>query len=78
QGARDARKWGGDRPAGELIRYSAEEIRRLLNRLAWPSPPVSAALVVAQSLWRRTHQTRARRSHHTTHDRRDRQHDSRL
>ncbi|MFB8031318.1 hypothetical protein ACFT08_36775 [Streptomyces rochei] len=63
---------------GKLIRYSAEEIRRLLNRLVWPPPPLPAALVITQSLWRRTHQTRARQSHHDTRDRRDRNRDSRL
>lgn len=38
--------------------------------------PIIGALVIAQCLWRRTHQTRARQSHHAARDRRDR--DSRL
>ncbi|TDU03430.1 hypothetical protein EDD99_1858 [Streptomyces sp. 846.5] len=45
-----------------LIDYTAEEIRRLLNQTLWHVHH-PAALVFAQSLWRRTHQTVSKRIH---------------
>ncbi|MGH4034188.1 hypothetical protein ACQB60_35320 [Actinomycetota bacterium Odt1-20B] len=57
----------------KLIHYTAEEIRRLLNRLAWVTSPPPPATEITQSRWRRTHQTRAQRCHYATRDKRDRE-----
>ena len=49
--------------AEQLIDYTAEEIRRLLHQTLWHVQPVPA-MVAAQSLWRRIHQTVAKRIHY--------------
>ncbi|NEA66783.1 hypothetical protein [Streptomyces sp. SID12488] len=68
-----ARKGGPSGRVEKLIRYTAEEIRRLLNRLVWATTPPPPAIVIIQSRWRRTHQTRAQRCHYATRDKRDRE-----
>ncbi|MEU0113247.1 hypothetical protein ABZ137_05850 [Streptomyces bobili] len=57
----------------KLIRYTAEETRRLLNRLVWATTPPPLAIVIIQSRWRRTHQARAQRCHYATRDKRVRE-----
>ena len=46
-----------------LIDYTAEEIRRLLHQTVWHVHHIPT-VVVAQSLWRRAHQTMAKRIHY--------------
>jgi hypothetical protein len=46
-----------------LIDYTAEEIRRLLHQTAWHVQH-HPTVIAAQSLWRRTHQTIAKRIHY--------------
>ena len=49
--------------AADLIPLTVPEVRRLLWRLIWRTPP-PPAFVLAWSLWRRRHQARARRCHY--------------
>ncbi|MEV6576401.1 hypothetical protein [Streptomyces sp. NPDC051577] len=51
------------RPAPRLIEYTAEEIRRLLHQTVWHVQH-DPLVIAAQSLWRRTHQTTAKRIHY--------------
>lgn len=46
-----------------LIDYTAEEIRRLLHQTVWHVQH-HPAVIAAQSLWRRRHQTAAKRIHY--------------
>ncbi|HEX5632932.1 MAG TPA: hypothetical protein VFX50_06870 [Gemmatimonadales bacterium] len=49
--------------ATSLIPLTVPEVRRLLVRLVWPSPPHADA-VLAWSHWRRHHQAVARHCHY--------------
>jgi hypothetical protein len=47
--------------APDLIRWSVQELRRIAVRLA--QRRIQPAYVIAWSVWRRTHQAAAQRSH---------------
>ena len=48
---------------GVVVALTVAELRRLLARPVW-RPPVDPAFTLAWSLWRRRHQTTARRAHY--------------
>lgn len=51
-----------------MIAYTCEEIRRLLHQTLW-HVRIPAAVVAAQSLWRRTRQAVAKRLHYRQRER---------